>query len=292
MYVLLSFSMRKAMTGILILSEAHGSTICARSHSTYPVSIPDTETIASGPAEGGRSRAAILSPSSSRVVDENASNDAQCKLRLWWVDGWPMEQTGRLSEFMPRHRDKGSIGAVGRLPDTERQSSRKGFFVSSAPARTDFISSIRVSITHTHSTDQQSQTSYTAIMTTNGHAKTEDAAYQQAKATVRPNWLKDKMQAGGMGYSFGITMTHSAEVVHLAKLAGYTAILLNMEHQRADIGVAADMCIAALNLGRVLPRSFQLRDIEAKQVELAPSASYPLQSRLGSLECWITVHRV
>ena len=158
----------------------------------------------------------------------------------------------------------GQVGCRRLCPDTEirdrsewsdvfrherHSSSRKGFFVSSASGRTDFTFSTRTSITHTHSTDQQSKISYTAIMTTNGHTKTEDAAYQQAKATVRPNWLKDKMQAGGMGYSFGLTMTHSAEVVHLAKLAGYTAILLNMEHQRADIGVAADMCIAALNLG-------------------------------------------
>lgn len=71
----------------------------------------------------------------------------------------------------------------------------------------------------------------------------------QTNAFCRPNVLKDKMATGGLGWSFGITMVHSAEAVHLAKLAGYTAILLNMEHQRADIGVAADLCCAALNLG-------------------------------------------
>ena len=76
-----------------------------------------------------------------------------------------------------------------------------------------------------------------------------EAAYEQAVAFCRPNWLKNHMKEKKLGFSFGLAVTHSADVVHLAKFAGFTAILMNMEHNRADIGVAADMCNAALNLG-------------------------------------------
>jgi hypothetical protein len=76
-----------------------------------------------------------------------------------------------------------------------------------------------------------------------------DATLAATLAIARPNPLLETMRAGKMGFSFGITMAHSTEVVHLAKIAGFTAILLNLEHQRTNIETAAELCCAALNHG-------------------------------------------
>lgn len=87
------------------------------------------------------------------------------------------------------------------------------------------------------------------------YGSADAAAIAATKRACRPNLVKYTMSAGRLAYSFGMTMTHSAEIVHLAQRAGYTALLLNMEHQRADIGVAADMCCAALAFGYVCGRT-------------------------------------
>jgi hypothetical protein len=84
------------------------------------------------------------------------------------------------------------------------------------------------------------------------YGSADEASIAAVAAACRPNLVKETMASGKLAYSFGMTMTHSAEVVHLAQRAGYTALLLNMEHQRADIGVAADMCCAALAFGYVV----------------------------------------
>lgn len=70
-----------------------------------------------------------------------------------------------------------------------------------------------------------------------------------ASAVVRPNLVKNVMASGKLAWSFGMTMAHSPELVHLAQRAGFTAVLLNLEHQRTDIGTAADICCAALAFG-------------------------------------------
>ncbi|RSH94112.1 hypothetical protein EHS25_006766 [Saitozyma podzolica] len=75
------------------------------------------------------------------------------------------------------------------------------------------------------------------------------AAKAQVDALIRPNFLKDHMDSGALGFSFGITSAHSAEVVHFAKIAGYTAILMNLEHQRTGLETACELSCAALNLG-------------------------------------------
>jgi hypothetical protein len=77
------------------------------------------------------------------------------------------------------------------------------------------------------------------------------AAKAQVDALIRPNFLKDHMDSGALGFSFGITSAHSAEVVHFAKIAGYTAILMNLEHQRTGLETACELSCAALNLGWV-----------------------------------------
>jgi hypothetical protein len=80
-------------------------------------------------------------------------------------------------------------------------------------------------------------------------AVTDTSAQTAVDALVRPNFHKDAMDRGELGFSFGITCAHSNEVVHFAKLAGYTAILMNLEHHRTSIETACEISCASLNLG-------------------------------------------
>ncbi|WWD07590.1 hypothetical protein V865_005691 [Kwoniella europaea PYCC6329] len=91
----------------------------------------------------------------------------------------------------------------------------------------------------------------TASNGTNGDSSkfTEDPLYQKTMSLVRPNWLKEKMEEGGLGFSFGMSMTFSPDVALLAKVAGYTAVLINLEHCRAGIETACDVACACLNIG-------------------------------------------
>ncbi|KAK6903653.1 hypothetical protein I203_107158 [Kwoniella mangroviensis CBS 8507] len=91
----------------------------------------------------------------------------------------------------------------------------------------------------------------TASNGTNGDSAkmTEDPLYQKTMSFIRPNWLKEKMEAGGLGFSFGMSMTFSPDVALLAKVAGYTAVLINLEHCRAGIETACDVACACLNIG-------------------------------------------
>ncbi|WVQ78313.1 hypothetical protein IAT38_000398 [Cryptococcus sp. DSM 104549] len=76
-----------------------------------------------------------------------------------------------------------------------------------------------------------------------------EVTYEQVLSQCRPNWLKDKMATGALGLGFGITVAHALEVVQVAKISGYDAIFMNMEHQRTGIETAIDIMLTCLNLG-------------------------------------------
>ncbi|KIY62414.1 Phosphoenolpyruvate/pyruvate domain-containing protein [Cylindrobasidium torrendii FP15055 ss-10] len=70
--------------------------------------------------------------------------------------------------------------------------------------------------------------------------------YAAASAICRRNALKDKMDAGGIGYSFGLQTTLNPEIALMAKIAGYDALLLNLEHSKTGLETFNAIACAAL----------------------------------------------
>lgn len=72
-----------------------------------------------------------------------------------------------------------------------------------------------------------------------------------AKEVCRPNVVKQLMLENKLAYSFGLRIAFSTEMPLLAKRAGYSAVLMNLEHMAMSIETMKDIAVACLNVGLV-----------------------------------------
>ncbi|WVQ83442.1 hypothetical protein IAT38_005583 [Cryptococcus sp. DSM 104549] len=70
-----------------------------------------------------------------------------------------------------------------------------------------------------------------------------------ATEVVRPNLVKQTMAAGQLATSFGLRVAFSVEMPLIAKRAGYTAILMNMEHMAIGMETMSNIAVSCLNVG-------------------------------------------
>jgi hypothetical protein len=70
-----------------------------------------------------------------------------------------------------------------------------------------------------------------------------------AREVCRPNLVKDLMLQNKLAYSFGLRIAFSTEMPLIAKRAGYSAVLMNLEHMAMSIETMKDIAVACLNVG-------------------------------------------
>lgn len=70
-----------------------------------------------------------------------------------------------------------------------------------------------------------------------------------AQQVVRPNLVKQTMLANQFASSFGMRIAFSTEMPLIAKRAGYTALLMNLEHMAMSIETMKDISVGCLNVG-------------------------------------------
>jgi hypothetical protein len=93
------------------------------------------------------------------------------------------------------------------------------------------------------------------VATTNGTAtnsslpKPVSDTMALARQTVRSNKVKETMMANRLAHSFGLRMSFSTEMPLIARRAGYTALLMNMEHMAIGMETMKDISVACLNVG-------------------------------------------
>lgn len=94
---------------------------------------------------------------------------------------------------------------------------------------------------------------------TNGHAATNGHSVSKsnidpdqlaaAREVCRPNNVKDTMMADKLAFSFGMRIAFSTEMPLIAKRAGYTALLMNLEHMAMGMESMKDIAVGCLNVG-------------------------------------------
>ncbi|KAK8846888.1 hypothetical protein IAR55_005978 [Kwoniella newhampshirensis] len=70
-----------------------------------------------------------------------------------------------------------------------------------------------------------------------------------ALETVRPNLVKKTMLDNKLAHSFGMRIAFSTEMPLIAKRAGYTAVLMNLEHMAMSMETMKDVAVSCLNVG-------------------------------------------
>ncbi|KXS96248.1 hypothetical protein AC578_5481 [Pseudocercospora eumusae] len=70
-----------------------------------------------------------------------------------------------------------------------------------------------------------------------------------AREVCRPNLVKQLMLENKLAYSFGLRIAFSTEMPLIAKRAGYSAVLMNLEHMAMSIESMKDIAVACLNVG-------------------------------------------
>jgi 2-keto-3-deoxy-L-rhamnonate aldolase RhmA len=86
---------------------------------------------------------------------------------------------------------------------------------------------------------------------TNGtpKAKISDEQRKLALEVVRPNLVKQTMLDNKLAFSFGMRIAFSTEMPLIAKRAGYTAVLMNLEHMAMGMESMKDIAVGCLNVG-------------------------------------------
>ena len=64
-----------------------------------------------------------------------------------------------------------------------------------------------------------------------------------------PNPIKEQLSRNELAYAFTIKLCRSIEVVQMAKQAGYSGILIDLEHSPLSVEQTGQICIAALTAG-------------------------------------------
>ncbi|KAH8673397.1 HpcH/HpaI aldolase [Xylariales sp. PMI_506] len=70
-----------------------------------------------------------------------------------------------------------------------------------------------------------------------------------AREVVRPNLVKQLMLANKFAHSFGMRIAFSTEMPLVVKRAGYSALLMNLEHMAMSIENMKDVAVSCLNVG-------------------------------------------
>ncbi|WVW84356.1 hypothetical protein I302_106390 [Kwoniella bestiolae CBS 10118] len=70
-----------------------------------------------------------------------------------------------------------------------------------------------------------------------------------ARKAMVPNVLRDKTRRGGLAHSCSLKMISNVEAVHFIALAGYDAVLLDLEHGSFSLDTANQLSCAALLAG-------------------------------------------
>jgi hypothetical protein len=68
---------------------------------------------------------------------------------------------------------------------------------------------------------------------------------------TRPNPVKQLIQSNKLAYSFGLRIAFPTAMPLIAKRAGYSAVLMNLEHMAMSIETMKDIAVACLNVGFV-----------------------------------------
>ncbi|RBA21176.1 HpcH/HpaI aldolase [Fusarium proliferatum] len=71
----------------------------------------------------------------------------------------------------------------------------------------------------------------------------------EAREICRSNLVKQVMMDNQIATSFGLRLCSSTEIPLIAKRAGYSAILMNLEHAPIGIETMRDISVACLNIG-------------------------------------------
>ncbi len=82
------------------------------------------------------------------------------------------------------------------------------------------------------------------MSTTNG-----TDGFDQARQTIIPNRLQDRMAEGKLAHSFSLKLVSNIEVVHYAAVAGYDAVLIDLEHSSFSLDTTNQLSVAALQVG-------------------------------------------
>lgn len=72
---------------------------------------------------------------------------------------------------------------------------------------------------------------------------------EMAREICRPNLVKNLMLENKLAHSFGLRVAFSTEIPLVAKRAGYSAILVNLEHMAMSIETMRDIAVSCLNVG-------------------------------------------
>lgn len=70
-----------------------------------------------------------------------------------------------------------------------------------------------------------------------------------ARSICRPNLVKTLMLQNKLAYSFGMRIAFSTEIPLIAARAGYSAVLMNLEHMAMSMETMKDVAVACLNVG-------------------------------------------
>lgn len=78
-----------------------------------------------------------------------------------------------------------------------------------------------------------------------------------ARSAIRPNLVKSHMVNNRLATSFGMRVAFSTEIPLIAKRAGYSAVLMNLEHMAMSIETMKDVAVSCLNVGYVACRNLE-----------------------------------
>lgn len=70
-----------------------------------------------------------------------------------------------------------------------------------------------------------------------------------AREVCRPNLVKQLMLENKLAHSFGLRIALSTEMPLVAKRAGYSAVLMNLEHMAMNMETMKDIAVSCLNVG-------------------------------------------
>ena len=72
---------------------------------------------------------------------------------------------------------------------------------------------------------------------------------EQARAVAVPNRLQDKIASGLLAHSCSVKFIKNIEVVQMIAVAGYDAVLIDLEHGSLGLDTANQLSVAALSAG-------------------------------------------
>ncbi|KAK1993602.1 HpcH/HpaI aldolase [Colletotrichum falcatum] len=70
-----------------------------------------------------------------------------------------------------------------------------------------------------------------------------------AREVCRPNLVKSLMVSNKLAHSFGLRVAFSTEMPLVARRAGYSAVLMNLEHMAMSMETMKDIAVSCLNVG-------------------------------------------